>query len=66
MTALAGRAVELFDEHVRKPIRDTAASEEAAAARLVEAFDTLLPAVTNLVASHFRRLLLTAAGDHLR
>jgi len=65
MTALAGRAVELFDEHVRKPIRDTAASEEAAAAQLVEAFDTLLPAVTNLVASHFRRLLLTAAGEHL-
>jgi DNA-binding transcriptional MerR regulator len=65
MTALAARAVELFDEHVRKPIRDTAASEEAAAAQLVEAFDTLLPAVTNLVASHFRRLLLTAAGEHL-
>ncbi len=65
MTALAGRAVELFDEHVRKPIRDTAASEEAAAAQLVEAFDTLLPAVTNLVASHFRRLLLTAAEEHL-
>ena len=65
MTTLAGRAVELFDEHVRKPIRDTAVSEEAAAAQLVEAFDTLLPAVTNLVASHFRRLLLTAAGEHL-
>jgi DNA-binding transcriptional MerR regulator len=65
MTSLAGRAVELFDEHVRKPIRDTAASEEAAAAQLVEAFDTLLPAVTNLVASHFRRLLLTAAEEHL-
>jgi DNA-binding transcriptional MerR regulator len=65
MTALAGRAVELFDEHVRKPIRDTAASEEAAAVQLVEAFDTLLPAVTNLVASHFRRLLLTAAKEHL-
>jgi DNA-binding transcriptional MerR regulator len=65
MTALAARAVELFDEHVRKPIRDTAASEEAAAAQLVEAFDTLLPAVTNLVASHFRRVLLGVAGEHL-
>jgi DNA-binding transcriptional MerR regulator len=65
MTALAARAVELFDEHVRKPIRDTAASEEAAAAQLVEAFDTLLPAVTNLVASHFRRVLLGVAEEHL-
>ena len=65
MTALAARAVELFDEHVRKPIRDTAPSEEAAAAQLVEAFDTLLPAVTNLVASHFRRVLLGVAEEHL-
>jgi DNA-binding transcriptional MerR regulator len=65
MTALAARAVELFDEHVRKPIRDTAGSEEAAAAQLVEAFDTLLPAVTNLVASHFRRVLLGVAEEHL-
>jgi DNA-binding transcriptional MerR regulator len=65
MTALAARAVELFDEHVRKPIRDTAASEEAAAAQLVEAFDTLLPAVTNLGASHFRRVLLGVAEEHL-
>ena len=51
MVALASRAVELFDRYVRKPIRDTAASDEAAAAQLVEAFDALLPAVTNLVAS---------------
>ena len=65
MTALAARAVELFDEHVRKPIRDTVASDEAAAAQLVEAFDTLLPAVTNLVASHFRRVLLGVAEEHL-
>jgi DNA-binding transcriptional MerR regulator len=65
MTALAARAVELFDEHVRRPIRDTAVSEEAAAEHLVEAFDTLLPAVTNLVASHFRRVLLGVAEEHL-
>ncbi len=65
MVALANRAVELFDEHVRKPTRDTAGSDEAAAAQLVEAFDTLLPAVTNLVANHFRRVLLTAAEERL-
>ena len=64
MVALAGRAVELFDEHVRKPIRDTAGAEEAAA-QLVEAFDALLPAVTNLVANHFRRVLLAEAVERL-
>jgi len=64
MVALATRAVELFDEHVRKPIRDTADAEEAAA-QLVEAFDTLLPAVTNLVANHFRRVLLAEAEERL-
>jgi DNA-binding transcriptional MerR regulator len=65
MVNLASRAVELFDEHVRRPIRDTAGSDDAAAAQLVEAFDTLLPAVTNLVANHFRRVLLTAAEERL-
>jgi DNA-binding transcriptional MerR regulator len=65
MVRLADRAVELFDEHVRKPIRDTAGSDGAAAAELVAAFDTLLPAVTNLVANHFRRVLLARAEDRL-
>jgi DNA-binding transcriptional MerR regulator len=65
MVALAARAVALFDDHVRKPIRDTASSDEEAAAQLVEAFDTLLPAVTDLVASHFRRVLLSTAEEHL-
>jgi DNA-binding transcriptional MerR regulator len=64
MIALATRAVELFDEHVRKPIRDTADAEDAAV-QLVEAFDTLLPAVTNLVANHFRRVLLAEAAERL-
>jgi DNA-binding transcriptional MerR regulator len=65
MTSLAERAVELFDEHVRKPIRDTAGSDEQAAAELVQAFEALLPAVTTLVASHFRRVLLAAAEHRL-
>jgi DNA-binding transcriptional MerR regulator len=65
MVRLAERAVELFDAHVREPIRDTAATEEEAAAQLVEAFDTLLPAVTDLVATHFRRVLLAAAEERL-
>jgi DNA-binding transcriptional MerR regulator len=65
MVGLAARAVELFDVYVRKPITDTAGSEAAAAAQLVQAFDALLPAVTNLVANHFRRVLLTEAEERL-
>lgn len=65
MVRLAGRAVELFDEHVRKPIRDSAGSDAAAASQLVQAFDALLPAVTNLVANHFRRVLLAEAEERL-
>jgi DNA-binding transcriptional MerR regulator len=65
MVSLARRAVALFDTHVREPIRDTAADADQAAARLVEAFDTLLPAVTNLVANHFRRVLLAEAEHRL-
>ena len=63
MIGLAARAVELFDRHVRKPIIDTAGSGEVAAEQLVEAFDVLLPAVTNLVANHFRRVLLAEAEE---
>lgn len=65
MERLAERAVELFDAYVREPIRDTAATEEEAAAQLVEAFESLLPAVTDLVATHFRRVLLAAAEGRL-
>jgi DNA-binding transcriptional MerR regulator len=65
MVGVASRAVELFDEHVRKPIRDTAGTDEEAAAELVEAFRALLPAVTNLVADHFRRVLLEIAEEHV-
>jgi len=61
LRGLAGRAVELFDEHVRKPIRDTAGSEPAAAEQMVVAFGELLPAVTELVSHHFRRVLLEGA-----
>jgi DNA-binding transcriptional MerR regulator len=65
MRGLAGRAVELFDEHVRKPIRDTAGDDERAADQMVEAFAELLPAVTELVAHHFRRVLLETAEAHI-
>jgi DNA-binding transcriptional MerR regulator len=62
---LAERAVDMFDEHVRKPIRDTVGDDRAAADRMVEAFGELLPAVTQLVSHHFRRLLLETAESHI-
>lgn len=58
---LAVRAVDLFDANVREPIRDTAGADALVAARTVEAFEALLPAVTSLVSNHFRRLLLEEA-----
>jgi DNA-binding transcriptional MerR regulator len=65
MLGLAERAVDLFDEHVRKPIRDTASDDRTAATELIDAFRTMLPSVTELVASHFRRVLLATAEAHL-
>ena len=65
MRSLADRAVDLFDEHVRKPIRDTDPDPDAASARTVEAFRELLPAVTMLVSDHFRRVLLEVAEDRI-
>jgi DNA-binding transcriptional MerR regulator len=62
---LAERAVDLFDEHVRKPIRDTAGGDAVAAEQMVEAFAELLPAVTQLVSHHFRRVLLEVAETHI-
>jgi DNA-binding transcriptional MerR regulator len=63
--AVAERAVELFDEHVRRPARATAVDEAAATERLVATFRELYPAVTALVAHHFRRVLLTVAEEHI-
>ena len=65
MRGLAERAVELFDEHVRKPIRDTAGDDGVAASQMVEAFGQLLPAVTQLISHHFRRVLLETAEEHI-
>ncbi|MEO8292676.1 MAG: MerR family transcriptional regulator [Actinomycetota bacterium] len=65
MRGVAERAVELFDDHVRKPIRDTSPSDDATAVQLVTAFRELLPAVTTLVSHHFRRVLLEVAEAHI-
>lgn len=61
MRAVATEAVELFARFVRDPIRASAGSEEEAAEKLVEAFQTMLPAVTSLVSQHFRRVILDVA-----
>lgn len=49
------RAIALFDRCVREP------GGSAADDRVADAFRQLLPAVTDLVANHFQRLLLTRA-----
>jgi len=63
--AIAEEAVRMFDEHVRTPLRDADLSDEAKADRLVDAFATLLPTATTLVAQHFRAVLLEVATEHL-
>jgi DNA-binding transcriptional MerR regulator len=65
LVGLAERAVDLFDEHVRKPIHDTAPSEDAAAEQMVASFRELLPVVTDLVSRHFRRVLLEVAEERI-
>jgi DNA-binding transcriptional MerR regulator len=63
--AVAERAVDMFDRHIRDPIRAGAADEAEAADKLVAAFRELLPAVTALVSHHFRRVLLAVAEEHI-
>jgi len=63
--AVAAQAVELFDSAVRRPLRESDRAEEEKADALVEAFRAVLPAVSELVAHHFRRVLLQVAQEHL-
>jgi len=62
---VAERAVTLFDDHIRTPLRQAGYDEDEVARRLVEAFEALLPAVTTVVAHHFRRTLLAVAQAHI-
>ncbi len=62
---VATQAVELFDVYVRKPLQAEKLDEAAKAERMVETFRTLMPAVSDLVAFHFRRILLQVAQEHL-
>lgn len=62
--AIAEQAVGMFDEYVRRPLRDSDLGDAEKAERLVEAFRTLLPSVGVLVEHHFRRVLLEVAQEH--
>jgi DNA-binding transcriptional MerR regulator len=63
--AIAEDAVQMFDRHVREPLRTADLSDDEKAQRLVDAFRTLLPTATTLVAQHFRSVLLEIATEHL-
>jgi DNA-binding transcriptional MerR regulator len=65
MREVAEEAVRLFDDHVRRPIREAELPPEEAADRLVAAFQAILPATTTIVGHHFRRTLLAVALEHI-
>jgi DNA-binding transcriptional MerR regulator len=65
MRAVAERAVALFDEYIRHPLREAGLPDEQGAAALVAAFEDLLPATLTVVAHHFRRTLLAVAQQHI-
>ncbi len=62
---IADHAVEAFLRFVRDPVRGTASSDEEATARLVTAYEEMLPATERLVAHHLRRRLLTRAASRV-
>ena len=65
MRPVAERAVEVFARFVRDSVEANAGSETDAADRLVEAFRSMLPATGELVAHHFRELLVADARRRL-
>lgn len=65
MQPVAEQAIELFVRFVRDSVEANAGSPEEAAARLVAAFTTMLPATGRMVDHHFRSLLLAGARRRL-
>lgn len=63
MRPIAEHAVELFVRFVRDPVLGSSLDEDEAAARLLTAYETMLPATEQLVGDHFQQLLLAAARD---
>lgn len=65
MRPIAARAVDVFARFVRDSVEFTADSEIEASQRLVEAYQAMMSATGELVAGHFRRILLQTARDTL-
>lgn len=61
--ALAEQAIDLFDDHVRTPLRDASGEEEEEVRRT---FERLLPRATQIVALHFQRTVVARALARLR
>ena len=61
MTPIARQAVELFIRFIRDPALAESGDDAAAAERVVDSFQRMLPATTDLVARHFERVLLREA-----
>jgi len=59
------RAIDLFDDHVRKKSGESPADEEEAPDAVAAAYRELLPVVTGLVAHHFQRVLVNRALERL-
>lgn len=64
VTDIAERSVDAFLRFVRDPALATG-DDEAAAERLITAYERMLPATESLVAHHLRRRLILAALDRL-
>ena len=60
--AIVDRAIDLFDDHIRKRTRD---GKEESPEKVAEAYRNLLPVVTSLVAHHFQRVLVRRALERL-
>jgi DNA-binding transcriptional MerR regulator len=60
--AFVDRAIDLFDDHIRKRKGD---GKEESAEKVAEAYRELLPVVTGLVAHHFQRTLVRRALERL-
>jgi DNA-binding transcriptional MerR regulator len=59
------RAIDLFDDHVRKKSGTSSDGEAEALDTVAEAYRELLPVVTGLVAHHFPRVLVNRALERL-
>lgn len=65
IATVAHHAVESFLRFVRDPVRGTISDDAEAAARLVTAYERMLPATERLVAHHTRRRLVAEALERV-